>query len=201
MSTATLEKTNTMIVPPFGVEAKHPRNCDLLIQSIPGCRLRSEIDGTSPVRDVKTGDLRVSLDQARHLASFPRVPGMQLHVNPAELTYAIMDPLHGDAEMCERIRKWMNEMSPMRTGQTVKGVPTLTGQLDVHRMKTLCRELVQTMASGEMKHCKGPKPSMDDIDELPGNYLLNPGSRVNTTQPTFEKDWDSWVEQLTRSGG
>ena len=132
---------------------------------------------------------------------FPPVPGMQLHVNPARLSYVISDPLDEDEDMCERIRKYLNTSSPFRTDARIRGVPTTKGSLDVHRMKTICRELFNLIKLGHVKVVKGLTPRMEDIEALPGNFLLNPGSRVVNTQPMFEKDWDKWVEQLTRSGG
>jgi hypothetical protein len=68
-------------------------------------------------------------------------------------------------------------------------------------MKTLCREIVWLLNEGSVRVVKGATPEMDDIDELPGKYLLNPGLRTQTTQPTFEEDYDGWVNQLTRAGG
>jgi len=48
---------------------------------------------------------------------------------------------------------------------------------------------------------KGIAPSIDDINELPGKYLLNPGCQVQNQQPRFEEDWDQWVSDLTKHGG
>lgn len=192
---------NAVSVLPFGVEADHPRNSDLLLQCIPGARLRSAIDGTKHTIDSKTGDIRIPLDQSRHLGSFPRVPGMQIHVNPGALTYVILDPLHDNVEMCDRIRKYLKENSSVSVSERLNGVSPQSGVLDTHRMKSLVRELVWLVDSGEAKRVKGTIPEMKDIDELPGYFLLNPGSRVGTTQPIYEKDWESWVAALSHSGG
>lgn len=190
----------TMVVPPFGIEADHPRNDDLLIQVIPNCRLRSAIDGTKGRPDQKTGELQVPLDQAKSLASFPRTPGMQLHVNPAELTYAIVDPMHDNDELCDKVTRWLKR-SPIRIAGKINGVPPRTGSLDKHQMKTLCREMLNLVTEGAAKKCKGPVPSLADIEELPGQFLLNPGSRIPNLQPRYESGWDKWVEQLSMSGG
>lgn len=199
--TAMVEERMKIMVVPFGIEADHPRNSDLLLQCAPGVRLRSAIDGTKHVIDSKTGDIRIPLDQARHLGSFPRVPGMQIHVDPAGLRYTVVDPLRGDEQLCDRIRKYLRENSGFSVSERLNGVPTQEGKLDVHRMKSLCRELVWLIEAKEAKRAKGVIPSLEDIDELPGYYLLNPGSRVGTTQPVYEKDWDDWVSRLSHSGG
>lgn len=199
MSTGTVEKQGIIVVP-FAVEVDHPRNDDVLLQSIINCRLRSAIDGSRPAIDAKTGDLHVPNDQARALASFPRTPGMQLHVNPAALTYEIIDPLEGNEEMCDRIVKFLKR-SGAPSLERIKGVPKQNGKLDINRMKTLCREIIWLSDERAVKAVKGKIPRIEDVEELPGEFLLNPGSRVPNTQPQFEADWDNWVQQLSRSGG
>lgn len=194
------EERNAVAVLPFAIEADHPRMSDLLLQGIPNCRLRSAISGVKPVIDVKTGHEVLPRDQAIHLGSFPNTPGMQVHVNPAECTYEIIDPLRDNAVLLERIRRFMQENSGIRTSDRFNGVETQKGTLDPHRMKTLCRELLFLVNSGEAKKVKGPMPTLRDIDELPGNYLLNPGARVPVTQPMYEKDFPAWVDKLSQSG-
>lgn len=197
--TQTMEKKDEVIVAPFAFEADHPRNCDLMVQSIPGVRLRSAIDGTKSIIDAKSGETKVPLDQSRYLSSFPKTPGMQLHVNPKRLEYVILDPLAENEKACEQIKSFLNQHG--NRVQKIKGQEIQTGKLDMHRMKTLCRELYNMVAAGEGKIVEGVQPKMADIDKLPGHYLLNPGSRVQNTQPVYEKDWDQWVATLSHSGG
>jgi len=195
------EKTTAVSVAPFGIEADHPRNCDLLLQAIPGARLRSAISASRTVIDVKTGEPRIPQDQARHLGQLPPIPGMQIHVNPAKLSYVIMDPLAEDEELCERIRKAMDASRAFRVGNRLRGVPTQTGTLDPHRMKTLVRELVWLVTGGEARVVKGALPRMEDVEELPGKYLLDPGSRIRTSRPIYEEDLEPWWAKLTSTGG
>lgn len=197
----TKVKRPISIVQPFGIEADHPRNCNLLIQAIPGCRLRSAISGAKPAKNARTGEKRIPVDQARHLGQFPPIPGMQLHVNPRDCTYTVLDPLAEDEELCEKIRRTIDRTMPFKVGNKLKGVKTQKGKLDPHRMKTLCRECIWLLEAGEAKLVKGPLPDISDVEELPGNFLLNPGSVVGNTQPIFEKDWDEWFEKLVRSAG
>lgn len=189
------------LVAPFGITADTGRNQNLLIQCIPGLRLRGSIDGTKGTIDHKTGDEVIPVDQARHLGSFPRVPGMQLHVNPAELTYEVIDPLCEDTAMCERIERYMRNESILRTDQKIKGVPYRSGKLDPHRMKSLCREMLSLLAAKEAKIAKGTQPLLVEVEELPGRFLLNPGSTVGNTQPVYADEFDDWVIKLSRSGG
>lgn len=191
----------TLVVAPFGISADTGRNQNVLLQCIPGLRLRGAIDGTKGTIDSRTGDEVVPVDQARHLGSFPRVPGMQLHVNPAELTYEVIDPLFEDRAMCERIERYMRNESIIRTDQKISGVPPKSGKLDPHRMKSLCKEMLSLLEAKEARIAKGTPPLMAEIEELPGRFLLNPGSMVGNTQPVYADEFDEWVNRLSRSGG
>lgn len=188
-------------VQPFGIEADHPRNCDLLIQSVPGCILRSLISSSKPSRDYKRGTMRVNPDQSAYLGLFPTMPGMQLHVNPSTLTVAVVDPLHEDKEMCRQIKSAYDQANEFKSNVEFQGCPTRKEVIDVHRMKTLCREILWLLKEDHAKVVKGFAPTMEQVDAMPGHYLLNPGSTVPNGQPTFEKDMDAYREQLSRVGG
>lgn len=191
--------TTPVTVAPFGIEADHPRNCDLLLQSIPGARLRSVISGSRTVVDQSTGDSMIPSDQANFLGQFPTIPGMQLLVNPAKGTYAIIDPLADDEQTCDRITRALERVSSFRSKSKIKGVAPQKGALDEHRMKTLVREMITILANGHAKVCKGAAPSKDDVDGMPGRYILNAGSRVPNTQPRFEDQWDDWVNNVSKA--
>ena len=192
----TKEKISVAVVPPFGIEVDHPRNCDIMLQSIPDCRLRSAV---SPVVTNVDGTVRTMT--AKGLTP-PVTPGMQLHVNPEKCSYVVSDPMFGNDEACEKVDKFLTAIGELSgVNNKIRGVPTLQGTLDVHRMKTLCRELVGLLETGDIKMIKGPKPDLEEVNELPGNYLLNPGSRVHNSQPRYEKDLPAWEAQLSRAGG
>lgn len=199
MSTATMERPAALksptIVPPFGVEADDPQMSDLLLQSIPGCRLRSRI---KPTTITTKGQIRTPTTQGH---SPPEAPGMQLHVNPAELSYVVHDPLNDDEDAKARIKCYLQLTTGARQDSQIRGAETIKGKLDKHRMKTLCREIAWLLEAGQVKVVKGAAPDMADVDELPGDYLLNPGLQTMTTQPVFEKDYPEWIDRLTRSGG
>ena len=202
MSTDTVPNSTVreIIVAPFAIEADHPRNSDLLLQCIPNCRLRSAISGSKGIEN-QAGDEMVPLDQARGLAAFPRTPGMQLSVDPAGLRCIVSDPLFQNEALCDRITTYMKDRFGYTSDKKVRGVPPREEVLDVHQMKSLCRELLNIVNSGEAKIVKGQLPDLEEITELPGHFLLNPGLRTATTQPRYEKDWDQWVDRLSHSGG
>jgi hypothetical protein len=193
--TTTMEKSTVAVVQPFGIEVDHPRNCDIVIQSIPGCRMRGKI---KPVVQTIQGSVATPLNQGHAL---PDVPGMQLHINPAKLTYAIVDPLEDDDAAKTRILNYMRMTQGISSDYKIRGVPKRGGELDTHRMKTLCREICDLLDEGHIRVVKGPTPSRDDIEDLPGKFLLNPGSRIKTGQPIYEEDYDAWVDRLTMQGG
>lgn len=202
---ATMERERveprTASVQPFEIVVDQKRNCDVLMQSIPGCRLRSAISASKPIIDAKTGEPMLPPDQVRHLGQLPPTPGMHLSVNPAKLSYEITDPLYDDEDACERLRLAINRTSAARIPGKLRGIAPQRGSLDVHRMKTLCREIIWLLDSGDFQMVRGQRPTLEDVDGLPGHYLLNPGSQVRNSQPQFEKDYDAWVEKLTASGG
>lgn len=202
MATAMQEETkrSTGVVQPWGVEADAPRNNDLIIQAISGCRLRGRILASRPVKDVRTGDMMVPTDQATALGRLPPIPGQQLHVNPSKLTYAISDPLNDDEDLCAKIKRTMDD-GAFRSSGKLTGVPNTTGKIDQHRMKTLVREMVRLVDANEATVVRGTAPSMDEVDDMPGDYLLNPGSTIPNSQPRYEKDYDAWVDRLNRMGG
>jgi hypothetical protein len=195
------EQQTAATIQPWGIEADHPRMCDLAIQSVPGCILRSAISSSKPSRDYKRGVMRINPDQAAYLGQFPPLPGMQIHVNPATLTVMIIDPLHDDKDLCKQIKSAFDHANECRSKEEWEGVPTRKEVLNAHRMKTLCREMLWLVQAGEAKVVKGIQPSMQEVAEMPGNFLLNPGSTVPNGQPQFEKDLDAYVVQLQSVGG
>ena len=184
MSTAVKERTE-VIVPPFGIEISTPRNGDMRIQSIPGCIMRGAIKG------------RVT---CKMMPMMPEVPGMQLHVNPAKCKYTIIDPLHKNVALCEQIRTVMEQSELLSTpGKVLRGVPPQEGELDVDRIKTLCREILQILDSDHAIMIEGPRPDMEEIEELPGDFLLNPGGGGDSGQPRYEKDLAAYQRQMGRA--
>ncbi len=193
-----------VIVPPFMIEADHPRNCDLLLQAIPNCRLRSAIKASRTTivnKQSEDNEPVIPKDQARHLGSLPPIPGMRLRVDPANLTCEITDPLHENKVLLKKIESAMKADERPHFTNGLKGLPPRTETLDVHRMKTLCREVIGLLEAKHVVMRKSMPPDMDGVKELPGHFLLNPGSRVPNSQPTFEKDLPGYVENLQKTGG
>jgi len=186
-------------VAPFIVEADHHRNSDLLIQAIPGMRMRSAIDGSKSVRDPQTGEsVGVPVDQVTALGGFPKTKGQQILVKPADLAYKVTDPLHDDEKALAHVARFMRKNGTLSGDGKLGGVPDQIGALDVDRMKTLCRELRRIVDSGDAKVIKGPLPKMEQIENMPGNFLVNPGSTVYNSQPQYEKDMPAFQQALNR---
>ncbi len=184
-------------VAPFAVMADHPRNCDLRIQSIPGVVIRSLITGRRTVYSHVRKQEMIPQDQAAYLGMYPDIPGQEIHVNPAKLSYVIRDPLHGNEELCQKIQRAKTETDGIKCPK-VEGVPPIKGELDVHRMKTLVRELIRMVASGEAKVVNGVMPTIAQADTLPGRYLLNPGAIIQNGQPTYEDEYETWKAKINQ---
>lgn len=188
----------------FVIEADHRRNGMLIIQCIPGCILRSRLDGSRSVKDKKTGEEMVPVDQARALSAMPKLPGMRLEVNPAKLEYRITDPLRGDQKLLDQLRKRIahSQEIPTKIAERFDGMPDVEGTLDVHRMKSLVWELWHIVNAGEAKLIRGVLPKdKNEIEKMKGKRLLNPGSRVPNTQPRYVEDYDDWIQNLSAQGG
>lgn len=183
----------------FTIQADHPRNSDLLLQTIPNCRLRSTISSSRTVRDRRSGEEMVPIDQAAGLGSLPMIPGMTLKVNTKNGTYLIEDPLHNNEALCERIQRHFRTI--IGSDSKVRGVPPQPGKLDEHRIKTLVRECRNIVDAKEARIVEGILPELDEVELLPGRVLLNPGLRTASTQPRFEDEWDSWFSRLQQVGG
>lgn len=196
MPTATAEKKSDVIVSPWGIEIDHPRNCDVLIKNLHRVRLRGAVKSTRMVYDKKEKDYVIPQDQARELSAFPPVPGMQLHVNPTNLKYSIIDPLYENEELCKRIYRQLKAMGRVGLGTVVEGVEPQEGTIDIHEMKSLCIEMHDLVSAGEARVVAGVLPEREDIDDLPGYELTNPGLESFTTQPRYKKDWDQWIANM-----
>jgi hypothetical protein len=200
MSTTTIEKEKTSIVPAFMIEIDTSNNSDVLLRSIPNCRLRSAISASKTVLDVQTGDQVIPKDRSNMFGALPKVPGMRIQVNPDKLTYKIVDPLFEDENLCEKIRRNLNNTALTNISK-LGGNPPQNGTIeDVHLMKTLCRELFNLLDSKQAKMVKGPEPTKSQIDKLPGRYLYDPNCQLATTQPTFEDEVPEWRNMLARRG-
>ncbi len=197
---ATAEKKSRCSVIPFGIEIDHPRNSPIALQSIIGMKVRSRTTATRTVKNRRTGHESVPIDQSMAYAGFPTIPGMQLFVDPANLEYKVVDPLRDDRDLCDKLIAAMKQQGTA-VSDTMNGMPERKGTLDVHRIKTLCREMLWILDAKQANVIKGVKPDLEDIQDLDGEFLLNPGSRITNSQPRYECDWEEWVTQLNRGGG
>ena len=173
------------------IEIDHPDNSNVIIQSIPGAKLRSYLTGSRTVTDRATGEQVIPSDRAALLGALPQMPGMRLKVFPEKLEYLITDPLYDDEELCERFAR----MYSNKTGQPkrpIRGHAPQKGTLDKDRMKTLVREMVTLVSLGHAKVSKGQVPSPEAIEAMPGAFLTNPGSRVPNSQPRYEHEMADW---------
>lgn len=193
----TEPKRKSVSVQPFAIEVT--ASCqDVKIQSIPNCILRGRVRSTKkiinilgPGRDITTGPSKV-------IPGIPDVDGMQLHVSPGTCKVKVVDPLFGDEETLNLIKTLVDAYQGTRTKSKLSGMPTREEKLEPSRMKTLVRELIWWEEEGMVKFIKGTKPEMEDIDNLPGKYLLNPGSMIQNMQPRYEEDFQDWVDGLAK---
>jgi len=199
MTSVAEEKKTT--VTPFAIEFDSCSNSDYKLNSLPEYKFRSAVKSHRTVVDNETGEEAVPVDMVQGLSMLPTIPGMQLHVNPADCSFEITDPLNDRQDLRDRIAKTINSQGAIRADKGIRGVPTVKGTLDVHRMKTLCREMVMLLDSNEAELVKGVKPSLKAISSLPGKFLLNPGCQIQNNLPRYEDDYETWLENLKKYGG
>ncbi len=198
MTTAIAEKAT---VAPWGIEIVHPRNADVLVQGIPNCRLRSSVNQVKDVFTLnpETKEQEITTAPAHLIVGLPsNIPGQQLHIDPANGTWKISDPITKDEPKLERIRKAVQIHTNMSVSDKLRGVAMRKGNLGKDQMKTLLRELFSLVELGHAKVVNGMKPDLDDIDDMPGDYLTNPLNRTKWHQPKHEKDIDAWADTLNR---
>ena len=205
MSTMTEKKKNVSVMP-FCIEAKHPQNCDVAIQSL-GLVLRGAVSASVEIFDKQWNDEDFEEGKstrpaaARLIDGVGELPGMQLQVDPAGCRWKVIDPLYKNEKRLTQIKKAMKRAAGMSVSDNLSGVPPKEGSVDVHTMKTLCRELLCFIMSGEIKVIKGPVPSLEDVEELPGHFLLNASNMMGWHQPRFEKDYAAWVDRMSQISG
>jgi len=182
----------------FVIMADHPRNSDLLIQSVPGrLRLRSTISGTKPATNMKTGAISVPQDQAAAMATLQHIPGMCIAVDGSTNEIRIFDGMKPDD--VRRVGVWLKNRGLVSKESEVRPVPTRSEKLDDDRFKTLMRELHNLNEMHHIKVVEGEMPDMRQIEKMDGEFLLNPGSTVANTQPRYEKDFSAWVQKLNQT--
>jgi len=205
MSTMT-EKKKSVSVMPFVISAQHPRNCDVAIQSL-NLVLRGSVSATVETFDKQWSEEEFEEGKAtRPMAAkivdgVGELPGMQLQVDPAGCRWKVVDPLYKDEKRLSRLKRAMKRAVGISVSDNLGGVPSKEGKIDIHMMKTLCRELLCFIESGEIQVVKGTAPTLEDIEELPGEFLLNASNIMNWRQPRFEKDYEGWVDKMSQISG
>ena len=195
MSTAAAKERTAgdpKAVAPWGIEIDVYSNSDVIVQSIPGCRLRGAIRAG---RTLPNGENPP--DSWAVYGKLPQVPGMELHVNPAARSYTIVDPLHTDEDLRATLQRRMLGAGMIGSRTEIRGVPPTKGELDTDRMKTLVREMFRLVRDKMAVVIKGSLPDEEAIDRLPGRYLLNPGSTIPNGHPYYEDEWESWFRRRT----
>lgn len=191
MSETTEKKRTSSPVSPFVAEVTG-NCCDVIVQSIPGCKLRGAITHNRTIYNVRRQKKETAPSGV--LPGTPAVPGMQLHVYPGSCKVKIVDPLRGDEELCIVLTNIMAANGKIGSKSNLDGVPEKEVKLDANRMKTLCREILWMVKDNMVVIKKGNPPVMEDIEQLPGHFLLNPGSQIPNRFPKFEKDLEAFEQ-------
>lgn len=189
-----MTETTVQTVPAFAVQATHPRNCDLHLMCLNGVIGRRMRSTTNPLVTNIQGQPRPFNRQD----PVPVIPGQILRVFPSELRVVMEDPFFGDDVMRDALARWLRKNQGGTSTIPPSGIPPVEGRMDANRMKSLCREILHLLADKSMTQVEGPAFDLEDVDGLPGDYLLNPGSIIPTGQPALEKHWDQYVQRCNQ---
>ena len=195
--TATEKSVSVM---PFAVEARTPRNQDVMIQGIGNVKLRGAVSASVEMFDKQMAedgeDLGVQPAGAKIHPGIGELPGEILYVNAAEGTWKTRDPLFGKQEKLDRIKTVLDREREVRTADRLRGIKPREGELGRAEMKSLCRELISLLDAREVKLVKGVRPTTEDVDALPGRYLLNQTNLSGFRQPRYEDEYEDWVDKM-----
>lgn len=205
MSTVASKEKKSVSVSPFTVQITHPRNCDVAIQSL-GIVLRGAVSATVEIFDKQWKEEDFDNEQktrptgAKLIEGVGEIPGMELHIDPAGLRWKAVDPLYKNEKLLDRVQKAMRRAG-VGVADKLGGIAPREGRVDVHTMKTLCRELLCFIEAGEVKIAKGIAPTREDVEELPGYFLQNASNVMGWHQPRFEKDMEKWGDRMSSITG
>lgn len=209
-----LEEKKTLILSPFVVEARTPRNQDLLIQNLDGLRLRGAVRATVEVFDrgwVQDNDEEDDPDErklkcrpapANLIDGIGELPGERLYVNLRTGEWKTQDPLYEKKNVLDRIRMAIRRVAGFGVvGQKLHGMKPRGGKVDQDRMKSLCEELLCFVEAGEAQVVKGRVPTREEIEQMPGRPLLNWMNRQNWKQPKYRDQLDAWERRVNQLDG
>jgi len=208
MSIDEKKKARSVTVPPFEVEVHTPRNQDIMVQCLGNMRLRGAVRSTVDVfdkqwldddEDQDAEDLPTRSAPARLIEGISDLPGMRIMIHPGELKWKVYDPLHKKEKTFKKIKRAMKRaFGVISVGDTLGGVKPRMGVMDEHTMKSFIREILCFIISEEVRVVKGVAPSIEDVNALPGRYLLNNSNVGNWHQPRFEDQYNTWVDDMNR---
>lgn len=201
-------KEESVAVTPFAVEARTPRNQDVMIQNLGRMRLRGAVSSSVEVYDKQwesedgSEEIPTRPASAKLIDGIAETPGMILYINPASREWKVVDPMYDDEKKLSRIAKAMKRaLGMINVGEKLQGIAPKSGKLGPDEMKSLCKEVVCLVEASEMKVVKGIAPSMEDVDQLPGRYLLNWSNLNQWKQPRYEDEYDNWVNRMGQISG
>ena len=199
MATATSDKAATgekavKYPAALTIEVDAPRNRNP-ISNVLHIRLRSAMDVSKPVV-ANAGTPRAPAMNGQW-AGLPKLPGMQMTLDPKTRKWLIHDPLTDkrNEALCEQAGRVMRSALCWGEGP-LRGVPDQEGTLDAHKAKTLLKEMRDLVESEYAKVTKGKLPTDEDLDRMPGHLLYDPAAITRVAGPEFKKDFADWYERI-----
>jgi hypothetical protein len=134
--------------------------------------------------------------------SLPDIPGMCVKVEPSRNRVIWFDPLEKDDTPLKTLNRVIQNAP-----SGIIGVGAAFGPVDrsveefddPHQFKTLIRELVRLVSGNKATLREGALPTLEQIDNLPGEYLYDPAFQSDW-KTRFEKDFAAWRDRQINQG-
>ncbi len=165
----------------FTVEFGDRANRMIVLQSLSGERFR----GSFAIANVPSGSHNQTMGQ------IPNLPGQHLAVSTRDRRITISDPLEHDKTLLSQLRLAMRKLRSIREAE-VTYVPSTERQLDEDALKTLLFELSAMIANKTATVIKGDFPTREQIEQLAGDELWDPGDTTGRPKPRYKKDERAW---------
>lgn len=130
------------------------------------------------------------------MVKMPSIPGQRLQMqfhDDGSSRVVIYDPLENDPQTVERVNNLRKEI-PALIGADWGATEKIERDLDQDRTVTLLFELVRMAAADKLKVTKGELPTPDQIKNLPGEELWDPGDTM-TNHHRYKTDYQQWLRQ------
>lgn len=127
------------------------------------------------------------------------IPGAMLRIDVRRSTATLFDPLAETTEGKEILRRYNELAKRVPALRQMSPFESLTYKLDPDQLKTLLCDLLRKLESGDITVIDGRMPELDELDNIPGHELYDPGNNSHD-KPRYKKDLPSFIDKMRAAG-